>query len=291
MKEILIPVICIAAIGGFFGIALAIASKLFAVKKDERIPKVLEALPGANCGGCGYAGCAALAEAIVKGEAPVSACTVGGSDSSDRIAEIMGEEKVAVRRMRAQVMCSGTAEFAAKKYVYKGAADCAAAERLGGGDKLCPNGCIGLGTCVSVCPVGAIKVVDGVAAVDYRVCIGCGKCVAACPKHIIKLIPYDARHWVGCMSVDKGAVTRSYCDVGCISCRMCEKNCPGGAISVNDFVASIDYDKCVGCDMCVSKCPRKIIWSSEVQNDGLVITRAGLRKETDNEKAAQNSES
>ena len=279
LKQALLPALWIAAIGGFFGILLAIASKVFAVKEDERIPQILDALPGANCGGCGYTGCAALADAIVKGEARCGACTVGGAESAKKIAAIMGMEPENVRRMRAQVMCSGTAEFAQKKYLYRGAKDCAAAERLGGGDKLCPNGCIGLGTCSSVCPVQAIKVKNGVAAVDYRLCIGCGKCVHACPKHIIRLIPYDAKHWVGCMSVDRGAVTRSYCDVGCISCRLCEKNCEAGAITVNDYVASIDYDKCTGCDKCIDKCPRHIIWSSEVQADGLVISRAKIRRD------------
>lgn len=265
VKNILFALMWFAILGGVLGAALAFAAKLFAVKVDERIPKIQEKLPGANCGGCGYAGCAALAEAIVKGEAKPSACVVGGDAVAAEVAEIMGVAAEKTKRMRAQVMCSGTVEYAKKKYVYEGAPDCIAATKLGGGDKLCPNGCIGLGTCVSVCTFDAIKIENGIAAVDYEKCQGCGKCTEACPKHIIKLIPYDAAHWVGCMSVDKGAVTRSYCEVGCISCRLCEKNCPSGAISVNDFVASIDYDKCTQCGICVEKCPRKIIWSDKAQ--------------------------
>lgn len=212
-KAILIPVGIFAAMGLFFGVALAIASRVFAVKQDERIPKVLECLPGANCGGCGYSGCAALAEAIVAGDAKPTACSVGSAATAKAIGAVMGVEVGEAVRMRAQVMCSGTAELAMKKYVYTGARDCIAAARLGGGDKLCPNGCIGLGTCVSRCPFEAISVVDGVAVVDYRKCAGCGVCVSACPKHLIELIPFDSRHWVGCKSVDKGAVTRKYCDV------------------------------------------------------------------------------
>ena len=265
LTNILFALMWFVILGGLLGLALAIAAKVFAVKVDERIPAIQEKLPGANCGGCGYAGCSALAEAIVKGEAKPSACVVGGNEVAAEIAKIMGVEAEAPVRMRAQVMCSGTSEFAKKKYIYEGAPDCRAATKLGGGNKLCPNGCIGLGTCVSVCQFGAIKIENGISAVDYTKCQGCGMGVEACPKHIIKLIPYDSKVWVGCMSVDKGAITRSYCDVGCISCRLCEKTCESGAIHVNDFVASIDYTKCTQCGKCVEKCPRKIIWSDKSQ--------------------------
>ena len=289
--SIIIPVLIFIGLGLLMGALLAVASRIFAVEKNEKAERVLECLPGANCGGCGFSGCSALAEAISKGEAKVNACTVGGAEVAAKVGAVMGVDPAPTVRMRAQVMCSGTRDFAAKKYHYRGAADCAAAARMGGGDKLCPNGCIGLGTCASVCPVNAIRVENGVAAVDYRLCIGCGRCVSACPKSIIRLIPYNAKHWVGCMSVDKGAVTRSYCDVGCISCRLCERSCEAGAITVNDFVASIDYDKCTGCNTCVSKCPRKIIWSCTEQEDGLVITRAQIRAATDLEKEAVSRES
>lgn len=259
MTNILTAVLWFAVFGGVFGLLLAIASKAFAVKVDERIPEICDALPGANCGGCGFAGCSALAEAIVKGEAKTNACVVGGAEAAEKISEIMGCKAEAAVRRRAQVMCSGSGERAKKKYLYNGAPDCIAATKLGGGDKLCPNGCIGLGTCTKVCAFGAIKIVDGIAKVDDAICGGCGQCAEACPKHIIKLVPYDAPYRVACMSVDKGPVTKSYCEVGCISCRICEKNCPAGAITVNDFVASIAYDKCTGCGVCAEKCPRKII--------------------------------
>jgi electron transport complex, RnfABCDGE type, B subunit len=247
-------------LGGVFGVMLAVASKVFAVKTDPHIEAITAALPGANCGGCGFSGCAALAGAISRGEAPCSACTAGGEATAKAVAAIMGVESASPVRMRAQVMCSGTCGTAKLKYKYSGAPDCNSAVRLAGGDKLCPNGCIGHGTCVAACKFDAIKVVDGVAVVDYSKCTGCGVCVKSCPKNIIKLIPFKSDHWVGCMSVDDGKTTRSYCDVGCISCKLCEKACDYGAISVNDFVASIDYSKCVSCGKCVEKCPRKIIW-------------------------------
>ena len=213
---------------------------------------------------------------VSAGDAPVNKCSVGGAEAASKIAQIMGVDAGAQVRMRAQVMCSGTGEYAKKKYIYEGIDDCVAASKIGGGDKMCKNGCIGLGTCVRACPFDAIVVENGVAAVDYSKCKGCGICVSACPKGIIKLIPFDAKHWVGCMSVDDGKNTRKVCDVGCISCKLCQKNCPAGAINVDNFVASIDYDKCTGCDICTDKCPRHIIWSGEVQGKlGLVIKRVG----------------
>lgn len=279
MWNIITPVLWLAGIGLVLGALLAFASKIFAVKEDERIGKITECLPGANCGGCGYAGCNALAHAIVEGKAKINSCGVGGAPVAEKIADIMGVEAVKGPRLRAQVMCSGTSEFAHKKYVYAGAKDCNAAVKLGGGDKLCPNGCIGLGTCVKACKFDAISVVEGVAVVDYHKCRACGACTFVCPKNLIKLIPYESHHWVGCRSVDNGATTRKYCDVGCISCRMCEKACEAGAIKVTDYVASIDYSKCTGCDKCIEKCPRKIIWSATKQADGLVISRVHIDSE------------
>ena len=272
IENILSAVLWFAVLGGAMGILLAIASKVFFIPPaDERIEEISEILPGANCGGCGYTGCSALAEAIAKGEAKTSACVAGDEALAAKIAEIMGVPPEKPIRMRAQVMCSGTAEFAKKKYIYKGAQDCFAASKMSGGDKLCPNGCIGLGTCAKACAFNAIKVVNGVAAVDYEECQACGRCVEACPKQIIKLIPYDSTHWVGCMSVDKGSVTRKYCEVGCISCKICEKACDHDAIHVSGGVAAIDYEKCVQCGECVVKCPRKIIWSDKSQRVSIVI--------------------
>ena len=274
--KILLPVLIFIGLGLLMGALLALASKLFAVKKDEKAEAIKECLPGANCGGCGYSGCDAYAAAVSSGDAPVNKCSVGGAEAASKIAQIMGVDAGEQVRMRAQVMCSGTGEYAKKKYIYEGIDDCVAASKIGGGDKMCKNGCIGLGTCVRACPFDAIVVENGVAAVDYSKCKGCGICVSACPKGIIKLIPFDAKHWVGCMSVDDGKNTRKVCDVGCISCKICQKNCPAGAINVDNFVASIDYDKCTGCDICTDKCPRHIIWSGEVQGKlGLVIKRVG----------------
>ena len=285
MNNIILAFICFAAISVILGAILAVASKVFAVENDERAEKILEYLPGANCGGCGYTGCSALSEAILKGDAPVNACASLSKEACDKIAEIAGlASPEAGIRKRAQVMCSGTHELAAKKYIYEGIQDCVSAAMLSGGDKLCPNGCIGLGTCASACKFGAIHIINGVAAVDYEKCVACGACITACPKHIIRLIPYDAKHWVGCSSTDKGAVTKNYCEVGCIGCKICEKACSNGAIKVENNLASINYELCNGCGVCVSKCPRKIIWSDCSESDsGIIKFRKDLSQPTENQ--------
>lgn len=266
-NAILLPLGIFAGLGLLFGVVLAIASRMFAVKVDPRVPQVTEQLPGANCGGCGYSGCAALADAIVRGDAKPTACTVCDAAATAKIGEIMGVEVGKTVRRRAQVMCSGMGGNAHLKYRYEGAQDCIAAAKLGGGDKMCPNGCIGLGTCVVSCSFRAIKMVNGMATVDYRKCTGCGACVSNCPKHLIELIPYDAKYWVGCRTALPGKITRTLCDAGCISCKLCVKVCEVGAISVDSFGAHIDYDKCVACGKCVDKCPRHIIKSGVVSSD------------------------
>ena len=261
VRDVLLPIGIFAALGLVFGAILAIASKIFEVKVDERIPQITDALPGANCGGCGYSGCAALAEAIVKGEAKPNACSVGGNEAAKAIGAIMGVEVEETEPVRAQVMCAGCGEKSKRKYLYIGADDCISASKTSGGDKLCPGGCLGFGTCAKACVFGAITVIDKVAHIDPTKCRGCGTCVALCPKQIIKLVPASAPVWVECSSKQKGADVRKACEVGCIGCKLCEKACEFGAISVVDNLARIDYSKCTGCGKCADKCPRKIIFN------------------------------
>ncbi len=260
---IIIAVVSMGAIGIFFAGFLAFASKKFATEEDPRISQILDILPGANCGGCGFPGCANLAAAIVAGEVQCNGCPVGTGDVANRIAEIMGLDDVpdCSERMVAKVMCLGDNEKCDNKYRYIGVHDCVAASRMaGGGPKGCEYGCLGFGSCAQVCPVDAITITDkGIAVVDKGKCIGCTKCVDACPKNIIKMVPCSSDVHVLCSNPEQGKIVRKACKVGCIACKKCERVCEFDAIHVVDNLAVIDYDKCTGCMECVRACPVKCI--------------------------------
>ena len=260
MTGIILAAVVVGGTGLFIGVFLGIAGKKFAVKVDEREEAILGVLPGNNCGGCGYAGCSGLAAAIVKGEAEVGGCPVGGAPVAAKSGDIMGVAAGTQERQTAFVKCAGTCEKASLDYDYTGIQDCTLASMMqNGGAKGCNSGCLGFGSCVAACPFDAIHVVDGIAVVDKEACKACGKCIAACPKHLIELIPYEQKTFVRCNSNAKGKVQLAICQAGCIGCRICEKNCEAGAITVTNFLAHIDADKCTECGVCVEKCPRKII--------------------------------
>ena len=259
MSEIIIPVLVIGGLGLLFGLLLAFASVIFAVDEDERIGKIQEVLPGANCGGCGYAGCSAYASAVVEGTAPVNACPVGKKKVADAIADIMGIAAEDVVPMVAHIRCNGTCESTQLKYEYVGVKDCGALAKLSGGHKHCRNACLGLGSCVEACILDAITLKDGVAEVDTEICVGCGACKKVCPHNVIEIIPKDAKVIVNCSNTEKAQSANRHCKASCIGCHLCEKNCEYDAIHVADNVASIDYSKCTGCGVCVEKCPKKVI--------------------------------
>ncbi len=250
----------VAGVGLAVGVFLGIFGKIFAVPSDERVDAVREALPGNNCGGCGYSGCDALAKAIADGEAPITACPVGGQSAVDAIAAALGVEAETAVPKVAYVKCSGTCDKTRFSYQYYGDGDChRVALAPGRGAKTCAYGCTGLGSCVRACPFNAITVVNGCARVDALACRGCGVCVATCPHHLIELIPADASEMVRCASREKGKTVRDMCDAGCIGCGLCARICPTGAVTVVENVSHIDQSLCVGCGECAEKCPAKVI--------------------------------
>jgi len=257
---ILTAVAVVAAVGLLIGIFLSVASIVFEVKIDEREEKILQALPGNNCGGCGHPGCGGLAHAIAKGKAPVNACPVGGEAVAKQVGMIMGVEAEYSHRMVAFVKCQGDCEHTHNKYHYTGLEDCIMMNYVpNGGAKSCSYGCQGYGSCVKACSFDAIRVKDGVAVVDKEKCRACGMCLSACPRHIIEMVPYDAAYVVACSSKEKGPATTKSCTIGCIGCGLCKKNCEAGAVAVDSFLASIDQEKCTACGTCAEKCPKKCV--------------------------------
>ena len=266
MAAIVIATVTVGIVGILIGVLLGIASEVFKVEVDEKEIQVREALPGNNCGACGYPGCDGLAKAIASGEAKVNQCPVGGQPVAAKIAVIMGVDDVGTSEKKvAFVKCKGNCNYTKKLYTYSGLYDCNGAMVVpGAGGKSCEYGCMGYGSCVKACEFDSIHIVDGIALVDKEKCVACGKCVTACPKKLIDMVPYKAKTLVQCNSQDKGKTVKDKCSVGCIGCTMCVKQCQDDAIHMVGNVALVDYSKCIECGRCAMKCPTKVIISDKL---------------------------
>ncbi|MCD7774161.1 MAG: RnfABCDGE type electron transport complex subunit B [Clostridiales bacterium] len=261
MTGIVTAVLTVGIIGLVCGIALAAASIALAVPTDEKAEAVTEMLPGANCGSCGYSGCAGYASALSQGKtANTALCNPGGAETSKKIAEYLGLAAGDVKPMSAVVLCQGNKSNASIKMDYVGVDSCKMAAQLFGGPKDCIYGCLGLGDCVKACPYNAIKICDGVARVNPALCKACKKCIENCPKGIIELLPLgESRAAVLCKNKDKGVLARKECKMACIGCMKCVKVCESGAVTVVNFNAHVDTEKCTGCGKCAESCPVKCI--------------------------------
>ncbi len=247
-------------ISTLFAFILFIAHKKLKVEVDPRVEQILDALPGVNCGACGYASCRALAEAIVKGDTLVSSCVAGGSDTAGKISRLMGVESTTVQKRLAFVRCGAQNEQRTKKAIYQGVKNCRAASIIMGADIACPYGCIGFGDCEVACPFDAIKMVKGLPQINLNKCTGCGNCIKVCPRNIIFLESLDDINYkVACSSLEKGKKARQVCKKSCMACGLCEKFCPFDACELKNNLAYIDPLNCQRCGICAIKCPTNAI--------------------------------
>ena len=268
MNFILIAIAVLGAIGLIAAVVLYVCSKKFAVYEDPRIAQVTEVLPGANCGGCGFAGCGGLADALVKGADAGSidglACPVGGQEVMGKVADLLGMAIANGEPMVAVVRCNGTCDLRPKIAEYSGLRTCSAMNACGAGETACGFGCLGCGDCVAACQFDAIHMnpETGLPEVDEEKCTSCGACVKACPRHIIELRKKGLkgrRVFVSCVNKDKGPAAMKACKAACIGCGKCEKECAFGAITIENNVSYIDFNKCRLCRKCVAVCPTKAI--------------------------------
>jgi len=243
------------------GLALGFFKEFFAVEEDPVKIQIRAALPGANCGACGFPGCDAYASSVAKGEAGINSCSVGGQAVAEKIASLVGGS-ADVKPMVAMLACRGTHEAALLKGEYIGVKSCRAAKISTGSIKRCTWGCQGFGDCTMVCKFGAITLgEDGLPRIDSERCTGCRACANECPQHIIWVIPRDlkgSRPQCSNLNVNKAMVARN-CKSGCIKCELCVKNCPEQCIRMANGIPVVDNAKCTGCGACVSKCPKKVM--------------------------------
>ncbi|MCL2130763.1 MAG: RnfABCDGE type electron transport complex subunit B [Treponema sp.] len=261
MSIILITAFSALALAFTLGFALGFFKKIFAVEEDPLIGQIREALPGANCGACGFPGCDAYAAAVAAGSAGINSCSVGGPSTAEKISALVGGT-VDVKPVVALIACQGTREKAKLKGKYIGVKTCNAARLSTGSIKFCTWGCQGFGDCVKVCKFGALKLgKEGLPHVDIDKCTGCKACMAECPQHIIHAIPRDlkgARPFCSNLNVNKVMVGKN-CKAGCIKCELCVKNCPEECIKMANGIPIVDYAKCTSCGTCVTKCPIKVM--------------------------------
>ncbi len=266
MNDVIIyAVISLSAIGIAAAVILYFVAQKFKVVEDPRIDEVEEILPSANCGGCGYAGCRAFAENLVKqGTMEGFNCPVGGTEVMSKIAGLLGLEVEVKEPQVAVIRCNGSHTNAPKKINYDGPATCAFAHNLYSGESGCPYGCLGLGDCVAACEFGAMYMDEktGLPVVIEEKCVACGACVRACPRGIIELRnkgKKSRRIFVSCINEEKGGPAKKNCSVACIGCGKCEKVCEFDAITIKNNLAYIDYEKCKLCRKCVEVCPTNAI--------------------------------
>ncbi len=257
--ELLIQTAIIGGTGLVCAAILAVAAHFLTVREDPRVEAVTACLPGINCGGCGFAGCSEYAREIVLHGAAPNLCKPGGHATAGKVAAIMGVTAEVTARHVAIVRCKGGDDVAKRDALYNGICDCTAAQQIGGNGKACRYGCMGLGSCVRICPVNAIELRNSLAIVHPDICVGCGLCVRTCPRKLIVLIPEARYIHVLCSSRDRGPEVRKVCGVGCIACTLCAKAVSDQGISMQGNLAVVDYNVPLTNEDVIARCPMHTI--------------------------------
>ncbi|MDR3170858.1 MAG: RnfABCDGE type electron transport complex subunit B [Treponema sp.] len=262
MNIVLITALFAVLLAFVLGLALGFFKEFFKVEEDPLKGKVREALPGANCGACGFPGCDGYAGAVASGQAEINRCSVGGAAVAKQLSALMGVSGASVVPVIGVLACQGSKDHARLKGEYAGLQTCRGAKLSAGGTKLCAWGCLGFGDCVKSCQFGALSMgANGLPQIDTQLCKGCKGCMAECPQQLIQVLPMDRKGAVTLCSNRNPlkAQVKKTCDVGCIKCELCVKNCPEKCITMENGIPKVDYAKCTSCGTCVAKCPMKVL--------------------------------
>jgi Na+-translocating ferredoxin:NAD+ oxidoreductase RNF subunit RnfB len=244
------------------GTTLGFFKDFFAVPKDPLEDNIREALPGANCGACGFPGCDNYAKAIATGEAGINACTVGGSAVAEKIAQLTGKASEQMAQVVAVLICRGSTVHAPQKGRYTSMKTCRGAKLSTGSTKLCTWGCLGFGDCVNVCKFGALVMDEekGLPVIDYAKCTGCRMCINECPQGLLTGVPKDQKGAI-ILCANRNPIKQGIiksCKIACIKCGQCVKQCPQQCIDLSTNIPVVDLSKCNSCGTCVEKCPTKV---------------------------------